>query len=107
MVQAFYGNNVNGNKAHATFFGPEVGYKWYPTHLLPIEVRPYVFVGPAFITEVNGNNGNVSSKTSFAIQPGGMALYHIGPAFLGADARLFATPSPVGATLLGMAGLGF
>lgn len=106
QVQAFYGNNVNGNKAHATFFGAEVGYKFYPLHL-PIEIRPYVFAGPAFITQVNGDNGNVSSKTSFAIQPGGLAVYHIGPAFVGADFRLLATPSPVGATLMGMAGLGF
>ncbi len=106
QVQAFYGNNVNGNKAHATFFGAEVGYKWYPLHL-PVEIRPYVFAGPAFITQVNGDNGSVSSKTSFAIQPGAMALYHLGPAFLGADFRILATPTPVGATLMGAAGLGF
>jgi hypothetical protein len=109
QVQAFYGNNVNGNKAHATFFGAEVGYKLFPIRYInALEVRPYVFAGPAFISQVNQDAPfNVNSKTSFAIQPGALALYHLGPVFVGADFRFLATPSPFGVTLMGAIGAGF
>jgi hypothetical protein len=105
QVQAFYGQNVNGLKAHAAFFGAELGYKWFP--LVPLEIRPYVFAGPAFITQVDTNPNSLNSKTGFAVQPGGMALYHMGPAFVGADFRLLAAPSPFGVTLMGSGGVGF
>ena len=105
QVQAFYGQNVDNEKAHATFFGGELGYKLFPFE--SIELRPYVFAGPAFITQVNENPTSVSSKTSFAVQPGALALYHIGPGFVGADFRFLATPSPFGVTLMGSAGIGF
>ena len=105
QVQAFYGQNANNEKAHAAFFGAELGYKLFPFE--PLELRPYVFAGPAFITQVNENPTSVSSKTAFAVQPGALALYHIGPAFVGADFRFLATPSPFGVTLMGSVGVGF
>ncbi len=105
QVQAFYGQNINGLKSHAVFFGAEVGYKWFP--ITPVEVRPYVFAGPAFITDVNSNPASSDSKTGFAVQPGALALYHIGPAFVGADFRFLATPAPFGVTLMGSGGVGF
>ncbi len=105
QVQAFYGQSIANEKAHAAFFGGELGYKIFPFQ--PLELRPYVFAGPAFITQVNENPASVSSKTSFAVQPGALALYHIGPGFVGADFRFLATPSPFGVTLMGSAGIGF
>jgi hypothetical protein len=105
QVQAFYGQGIDNEKAHATFFGGELGYKLFPFEA--VELRPYVFAGPAFITQVSENPTLVSSKTSFAVQPGALALYHIGPAFLGADFRFLATPSPFGVTLMGSAGVSF
>ncbi len=105
QVQAFYGQSTANEKAHAAFFGGELGYKLFP--LMPLELRPYVFAGPAFITQVNDNPTSVRSKTSFALQPGALAVYHFGPAFVGADFRLLATPTPFGATLMGSAGIGF
>jgi hypothetical protein len=105
QVQAFYGQSVNDQKSHAVFFGAEAGYKWFPLRL-PLELRPYVFGGPAFITQVN-DNATVRSKTSFAVQPGALALYHLGPAFVGADFRFLAVPAPFGVSLFGMAGIGF
>ena len=105
QVQAFYGQNVAGQTAHATFFGAEVGYKLYPAQLMEgLEIRPYVFAGPAFITQANVSQNNLSSKTGVALQPGAMATYHIGPAFVGADCHLMTTPTPFGVALFGTAG---
>ncbi len=104
QVQAFYGQGAANEKAHAVFFGGELGYKLFPID--PLELRPYVFLGPAFITEVDTNPTTTSSKTSFAVQPGALAVYHIGPAFVGADFRFLATPTPFGVALMGTAGLG-
>jgi hypothetical protein len=104
QVQAFYGQGAVDQKAHGTFFGVEGGYKLYP--IPPVEVRPYVFLGPAFITEVSTNPTIVTSKTGFAVQPGALATYHLGPAFVGADFRFLATPGPFGVALMGTVGLG-
>jgi hypothetical protein len=102
-VQGFWGNSAGDQRAHATFFGPELGYKFFP--IAALEVRPYAFVGPAFITQVSSTSTN--SKTSFAAQPGGMILYHIGQAFVGGDLRFMATPSPNSAALMATGGAGF
>jgi hypothetical protein len=102
QVQAFYGEKVAGQTAHATFFGPELGYKLYLIDAL--EIRPYVFGGLAFITEANTSVPILTSRTGFAIQPGGMATYHVGPAFVGADCHLMTTPTPFGVAVFGTAG---
>jgi hypothetical protein len=103
-VQAYYGNGVSNARAHATFIGAEGGYKFFP--LQAMEMRPYVFLGPAFITQVS-NNTVSSSKTGFAVQPGALFTYHIGQAFVGADSHLLATPSPFSIAVMGTAGAGF
>jgi hypothetical protein len=108
QLQAYWGQDNSGQTGHATFVGGEVGYKIFPLEALSgLEVRPYVFGGPAFISESQSNFPYIKSKTGFAVQPGTLALLHLGPAFLGADFHLLATPSPFGAALLGSAGAGF
>jgi hypothetical protein len=76
-----------------------------------VEVRPYAFVGPAFITTVsatsNPNQPNVVSKTDLAVQPGVIAQYHFGRAFVGGDAHYMLTPSPNTLALMATAGLAF
>jgi hypothetical protein len=105
----YWGNSVTTNtgkeSAHAGFFGAEVGYKFFPE--ASWEIRPYVFGGPAFIREVNTTPFFTDSKTRFAVQPGILGAYHFGPAYITAEARLHATPSPTALTLLGGAGLSF
>ncbi len=109
QVQAYWGETYGSQNAHATFLGGEVGYKLYPlpNALNGLELRPYVFAGPAFISASTSEAPFVRSKTGFAIQPGALAVIHLGPAFVGADVRLLTTPSPFGAALLGSAGAGF
>jgi len=102
-VQGYWGNSAGDQRAHAAFFGPEVGYKFFP--IAALEVRPYAFAGPAFITQVSSTSTN--SKTNLAVQPGGMVLYHIGDAFVGGDLRLLATPGPTSAALMATGGAGF
>ncbi len=104
QVQAFYGQGAADEKAHGTFFGVEGGYKLYP--IREVEVRPYLFLGPAFITQVDTNPTVVTSKTGFAVQPGALATYHLGPVFLGGDFRFLATPGPFGVALMGTVGVG-
>ncbi|MGA7118617.1 MAG: outer membrane beta-barrel protein [Polyangiaceae bacterium] len=108
QLQAYWGQNNGGQTGHATFVGAEVGYKIYPLNTLSgLEFRPYVFGGPAFISQSTSDAPYVKSKTGFAVQPGALTLFHIGQAFLGADFHFLATPSPFGAALLGSAGAGF
>jgi hypothetical protein len=102
-VQGYWGNSSGNQRAHATFFGPELGYKFFP--IAALEVRPYLFGGPAFISQVSSTSEN--SKTSFAVQPGGLVSYHLGQAFVGGDIRFMATPSPQSAALMLQGGAGF
>lgn len=103
QAQGYWGNTNGSNQAHATFFGAEAGYKLYLVRAM--EFRPYVFGGEAFITQVGSNSFN--SHTGVAVQPGIMALYHLGDAFLGGDFRFLTTPGPVSPALMFMAGAGF
>jgi len=104
-ISYYIGHSVNDQSAHATFLGGELGYKIFANRRL--EIRPYVFMGPAFITEVNSNPFFTNSHTDFAIQPGGQITYHIGNAFIGGDARWLVTPSPNTLAILASGGLGF
>ncbi|HXN34407.1 MAG TPA: hypothetical protein VN894_21240 [Polyangiaceae bacterium] len=108
-VQAYWGQTYGSQNAHATFFGAEAGYKLYPlpNALAGLEFRPYVFGGPAFISASTSEAPFVRSKTGFAVQPGALTAYHLGPAFIGADFRMLTTPSPFGVALFGTAGAGF
>jgi hypothetical protein len=105
QVQAYWGQSTGGQTGHATFVGADVGYKLFPFEAL--EVRPYVFGGPAFISQSIDSAPFVKSKTGFAVQPGALTVVHMGPAFVGADFHFLATPSPFGVALLGSAGAGF
>jgi hypothetical protein len=102
-VQGYWGNSSGDQRAHATFFGAELGYKFFP--IAALEVRPYVFGGPAFISQVSSTSEN--SKTSFAVQPGALVSYRLGQAFVGADGRIMATPTPNSAALMLIGGAGF
>ena len=104
-MQHVVGHTVNSQSAHATFFGGEVGYKFYPVEA--VEVRPYVFAGPGFITQVAANPLVVINRTDFAMQPGVVAMYHFGNAFLGADAHFMATPAPNTVAVMASGGFGF
>jgi hypothetical protein len=109
-AQYFQGQTVNDQSSHATFVGGKVGYKIFPSR--KVEVRPYAFVGPAFITTVtpssNPSQPNVVSKTDLAVQPGVIAQYHFSDAFyVGGDAHYMLTPSPNTLALMATAGLSF
>jgi hypothetical protein len=104
-VQYFVGHTVNGQQAHASFVGGEAGYKFFPTEAL--EIRPYAFLGPAFITQVASNPFTTISKTDLALQPGVVAMYHFGSAFIGGDAHVMVIPSPNTLAVLASGGLGF
>jgi hypothetical protein len=108
--QYYLGHSLNDQQAHAGFVGGEVGYKLFPTDAL--EVRPYVFAGPAFITQVARSPvptapPNTISRTDFALQPGVLAMYHFGGAFVGGDAHVMLFPSPNTIALLASGGFGF
>jgi hypothetical protein len=109
-LEYFQGQTVNEQSSHAMFIGGEAGYRIFPSR--KIEVRPYAFVGPAFITTVspsaNPNQPNVVSKTDLAVQPGVKVQYHFGDAFfVGGDAHYMLTPSPNTLALMATAGLVF
>jgi len=103
-VQHFVGHSAHDQSAHATFVGGEVGYKAYPTP--SIEVRPFVFAGPSFITQVT-SDGAAISKVDLAIQPGVIGMYHFGDAFVGADVHYMLYPAPNTIAAMASAGFGF
>jgi hypothetical protein len=103
-LQYYAGTSTNNQSNHATFFGGELGYKVFTSKRF--EVRPYVFMGPSFITQVRDNPFFVDSSTSFAVQPSALLLYHFGRAFLGVDGRWLVTPSPATFSVFVSGGVG-
>jgi hypothetical protein len=77
---------------NASFFGGELGYKFFPGYHW--ELRPYAFMGPAFIRVGTTGFGRASADTVFAFQPGLLGAYRFGPAFLSAELRGYVTPNP-------------
>ena len=104
-LQYYTGHSVNSQNAHATFLGGELGYKVFASR--HFEIRPYVFIGPSFITQVQSNPFFVDSSTSVAVQPSVLLNYHFGNAFVGADVRWLVTPSPATLAVLANGGIGF
>lgn len=108
-VSHYFGNTVTTTTgdvgANATFVGAEGGYELFPTRHW--EVRPYVFVGPAFIRTVQAVPFASESVTRFAVQPGLLGAYHFGNIFVSAEAKVHITPTPNALTLFGGAGMGF
>jgi hypothetical protein len=104
-AQYYLGHAVNGTQAHASFIGGEAGYKYYPIPAL--EIRPYAFVGPGFITQVASNPFTTITKADLALQPGVLAMYHFGSAFIGGDAHVMVIPTPNTIAVLASGGIGF
>jgi hypothetical protein len=104
-LQYFAGTSVNNQSNHATFVGGELGYKVFASPRF--EIRPYVFLGPSFITQVQGNPFFKDSNTSFAVQPSVLLMYHFGQAFVGGDGRWLVTPTPATFALFASGGIGF
>ena len=98
-VDTFAGSRTEG----ATFLGGEVGYELYPTYRW--EVRPYVFLGPSWMTTV-GPFGSTTS-TALAFQPGLLTAYHFGNVFVSAEGKVHVTPEPIALAVFGGVGLGF
>jgi hypothetical protein len=90
---------VGGGNDYATFVGAEGGYKFFPTYRW--EMRPYAFIGPAFLHRAG------VSETDLALQPSVASAYHFGPWFLSADARAYVIPSPGTLAVLVGGGAGF
>jgi hypothetical protein len=108
-LQYYAGTSTLNQSNHATFVGGELGYKVFTSR--HFEIRPYVFLGPSFITQVrqvaNSAVPFVDSNTSFAAQPSVLLMYHFGHAFLGGDARWLVTPSPATFAVFASGGIGF
>jgi hypothetical protein len=78
--------------------GGDVGYRIFTSN--DFELRPFSLIGAA-IPEGGGG------RSQFALQPGLLAAYHFGRAFISGEGRLQAMPSPTAASLLAGAGLSF
>jgi hypothetical protein len=108
-VTHYFGNTVDTpegtESAHATFVGAELGYEFYPNYHW--EIRPYVFLGPSWITTIDPNTLFVQSRTDLAVQPGLLVAYHFGNVFLSGEGKIHATPDPTALTLFAGAGIGF
>jgi hypothetical protein len=109
-AQHYLGHAINDQQAHATFVGGEVGYKFFPNDKL--EIRPYAFAGPAFITQVAPPPVPTAppwtrSTTNLALQPGILGMYHFGDAFIGGDAHVMLYPEPNTVAVLASGGFGF
>jgi hypothetical protein len=88
---------------NATFVGGEIGYKFWPGYRW--ELRPYVFLGPAFLRVGNEGFGRSADEVVFAFQPGFLAALHFGPAYISAEGRVYVTPDPGALALLGGVGV--
>ena len=90
---------------NAAFLGGEVGYKFWPGYRW--ELRPYLFMGPAFVRVGDEGFGRRPDQPDvvLAFQPGFLAAYHFGPAYLSADGRAYVTPHPGALALLGGVGV--
>ena len=87
---------------NASFLGGEIGYKFFPHYHW--ELRPYLFAGPAFIRVGDTGFGRATAETVFAVQPGFLAAYRFGPAFISGEIRAYATPNPGALAVFGGAG---
>jgi len=99
---AYLGGAFTYYTGNASFLGGELGYKFFPGHRW--ELRPYVFVGTAFIRVGDSGFGRPAADTVFAFQPGFLGAYHFGPAFLFAEMRAYVAPNP--GALAGLGGFG-
>jgi hypothetical protein len=104
----FFGSSVetiNGSDSESqTIFGGDIGYKLFPRP--EIELRPFVFAGAGVFNRLNETTRLVDQRTDFTLDPAFLASYRFGNAFLSAEARLQATPTPARFAIMGGLGLG-
>ena len=96
---------ARGNEqSYAWLVGGELGYKVFPTERW--ELRPYVFLGPSVVRDLNGVGVN-TTKTRFVFYPALAAAYHFGNAFIGAEARMHVAPDPTALAIVAGGGMSF
>jgi hypothetical protein len=90
---------------NASFAGGELGYKFWPN--LRWELRPYAFLGGAFRRVGDDGFGRRADEPDavFAFQPGFIAAYHFGAAYIGVDGRAYVAPNPGALAVLGSFGV--
>jgi len=90
---------------NAAFLGGELGYKFWPGYRW--ELRPYVFVGAAFLRVGDDGFGRHpnDSDVVLAFQPGFLGAYHFGAAFVSAEGRVYVAPNPGALAFLGGVGV--
>jgi hypothetical protein len=101
----YLGGSFTYYTQNATFVGGELGYKFWPGERW--ELRPYAFLGPAFLRVGNdgfGRNPN-DPEVVFAFQPGFLAAVHFGQAYISGEGRVYVTPNPGALAFLGGVGV--
>ena len=90
---------------NATFVGGELGYKFWPGYRW--ELRPYVFMGPAFLRVGNEGFGRRADQPEvvFGFQPGFLAAVHFGQAYISGEGRVYVAPNPGALAFLGGVGV--
>lgn len=90
---------------NASFAGGEIGYKIWPN--AHWELRPYGFLGAAFRRVGDDGFGRRADEPDavFAFQPGFIAAYHFGAAYIGVDGRAYVAPNPGALAVLGSFGV--
>jgi len=90
---------------NAAFVGGELGYKFWPGNRW--ELRPYVFLGPGFVRVGDDGFGRRPGDPDvvLAFQPGFLAAYHFGAAYISGEGRVYAAPNPGAVALLGGVGV--
>jgi len=90
---------------NASFVGGELGFKFWPGYRW--ELRPYAFLGAAFLRVGDEGFGRSANEPDvvLAFQPGFIAAYHFGAAYISADARAYVAPNPGALALLGGVGV--
>jgi hypothetical protein len=101
----YLGGSFTYYTANATFVGGELGYKFWPGDRW--ELRPYVFLGPAFLRVGDDGFGRRADqpRVVFGFQPGFLAAFHFGPAYISGEGRVYVTPNPGALAFLGGVGV--
>lgn len=101
----YLGGSFTYYTSNASFVGGELGYKFWPGYRW--ELRPYVFMGPAFLRVGNDGFGRRADQQQvvFGFQPGFLAAYHFGAAYISAEGRAYVTPNPGALALFGGVGV--
>ena len=86
---------------NASFAGGEIGYKFWPNYRW--ELRPYAFIGGAFRRVGDDGFGRRADEPDvvLAFQPGFLAAYHFGPAYINVEGRAYVAPNPGALAVLG------